>query len=76
MKVVIVHGKNTNPNEKWYPWLKKKVEEKNYECIAPILPNSDDPEIISWLNEIKKANPDGNHFNRTFSRRSCNFKMA
>lgn len=58
MNVVIVHGKDTNPREKWYPWLKKKVEEKGYECFVPALPNSDDPEASVWLNEIDKTNPD------------------
>jgi len=56
-KVIIIHGKNTNPSEKWYPWLKQKLEEKNTRCIAPKLPNPEDPNINDWINEIIKTKP-------------------
>ena len=55
-----MHGKNTNPNEKWYPWLKEQMNKNNIQFIAPILPNANDPEINEWVNELEKTNPNQN----------------
>ena len=59
-KVILMHGKDTNPSKKWYPWLKLKVKENNTFFIAPILPNPKDPEIDKWLYELDKTKPDEN----------------
>ena len=56
MNVIIVHGKNTTPSEKWYPWLVNEFEKRNISVIVPVLPNSEDPEASVWLNEISKSN--------------------
>ena len=60
MNVVLIHGKNTNPNNAWYPWLKKEVEKKGIEFITPELPNAEDPKADEWLREIDKTEPDEN----------------
>jgi len=57
MKVVLIHGKDTDPSKKWYPWLGKEVKKNGYDFIAPILPISSDPVIIDWLAEIDKTKP-------------------
>ncbi|MBT4277840.1 NUDIX domain-containing protein [Candidatus Falkowbacteria bacterium] len=56
--VILMHGKNTNPSEKWYPWLEKEISKFGVNFIAPILPNANDPEINEWINELGKTNPD------------------
>lgn len=60
LNVILIHGKDTNPNQKWYPWLKMKMNENNIDFIAPILPNANDPEINEWMEELKKSNPNNN----------------
>lgn len=60
MKVVFLHGKDKTPNDVWYPWLKKEVEKKGISFVAPNLPNTHDPILSEWLNEINKSNPDEN----------------
>ena len=58
MKVVLMHGKNTNPNEKWYPWFEKQIKKKGIEYIAPKLLNAKDPEIGDWMEQLEQTNPD------------------
>lgn len=59
-KVVLMHGKNTSPNEKWYPWFAKEIKKRGIEFIAPKLLEADDPEINAWMTELDKTNPDKN----------------
>ena len=58
MKIVLLHGKDTNPAEKWYPWLGTWAKNNGYEFFAPALPNSTDPNMAEWLAEIDRAQPD------------------
>jgi len=58
MKVVLIHGKDTDPSKKWYPWLKKEVEKKGIQFIVPRLPNFNNPILNEWLDEIDKTKPD------------------
>jgi len=58
MKIVLMHGKDTDPNQRWYPWLKKQVEKKGVDFIVPKLPNADTPKLEEWLEEINKTKPD------------------
>ncbi|MBN2197731.1 alpha/beta fold hydrolase [Candidatus Wolfebacteria bacterium] len=58
MKIVLIHGKNTDPNSNWYPWFGREVEKMGYEYIAPVMPSPADPIIKEWLAEIEKIKPD------------------
>lgn len=53
-----MHGKDTDPSQKWYPWFGEEVERMDYEFVAPVLPNASDPVIDEWLAELDKTNPD------------------
>lgn len=57
-KVILMHGKDTDPAGKWYPWFGSEVEKLGYESITPELPNSTDPDIEEWMNELDKAGVD------------------
>ncbi|MFQ5531383.1 MAG: class I tRNA ligase family protein, partial [Candidatus Nanoarchaeia archaeon] len=59
-KVVLMHGKDTNPDEKWYLWFGNEVKRKGIEYIAPVLPDSHDPEIGAWLKKLDETDPDEN----------------
>lgn len=58
MRVVLIHGKDTDPSQKWYPWFGKEVEKMGYEFCAPVLPKAADPVIDEWLVEVDKTEPD------------------
>jgi predicted alpha/beta hydrolase family esterase len=44
-KVIIVHGWDGAPTDEWYPWLRKELEARESEVIAPQLPNPSEPRI-------------------------------
>lgn len=56
--VILLHGLNTNPTEKWYPWLTKEVQQLGWQYSAPMLPHADDPQISEWKSELDKLQPD------------------
>ncbi len=60
MKVVLIHGKDTDPSQKWYPWFKREMEKRGIEIIAPVMPKPNDPVMSEWLQEIDKTRPDEN----------------
>jgi uncharacterized protein len=57
-KIILMHGKDTNPREKWYPWLEQVVNDLGVEYIAPILPQPENPVLSQWLDCLDKAQPD------------------
>lgn len=60
MKIILMHGKDTDPSQKWYPWFGEEIRRKGYKFIAPILPHADNPIMNEWLAELDKAEPDEN----------------
>lgn len=61
-RVFIVHGWEGNPNLHWIPWLKVELEKNGYKVIAPQMPNTMNPDFISWVGYLRKVveNPDKN----------------
>lgn len=57
-KVVLIHGKDTNLNQKWYPWLREEITKSGIEFIAPALPQAQDPVLAEWLEAISQTHPD------------------
>lgn len=54
-RVFIVHGWDGYPEEGWFPWLKKKLEEKEFEVFVPQLPQANEPRINKWVPALAKA---------------------
>ena len=64
-KLITVHGWGGAPeSEAWNPWLRKELESKDFEIIAPAMPNTDEPEINAWINKLKEevGTPDENTY--------------
>ena len=61
-RVFIIHGWEGHPEEGWIPWLKKELEKKNYEAVAPEMPETNFPKLSGWLPKLKQVagNPDEN----------------
>jgi len=57
MKIILIHGKDTDPTKKWYPWFAAEAEKLGYTFIAPFLPKAADPVMQEWLTEIDKTHP-------------------
>ena len=54
MNFFIIHGIYGNPEENWFPWLKKELENENYEVIVPKFPTPINQSLESWLRVISK----------------------
>ncbi len=48
-RVFIVHGWDGTPDEGWFPWLKQELEGRGFMVTAPVLPNSSEPRIHTWV---------------------------
>ncbi len=53
-RVFIIHGWGGNPNEGWFPWLKKELEKKQFVVSVPAMPTTDHPIINKWVPFLKK----------------------
>ncbi len=49
-RVFIIHRWEGYPEEGWYPWLKKELEQRGFEVFVPAMPNTDEPKIREWVN--------------------------
>ncbi len=48
-RVFIIHGWGRYPEEGWFPWLKKELENNGFEVQVPVMPNADEPKIEEWV---------------------------
>lgn len=51
-RVFIVHGWGGYPEENWFPWLKKELEDKGFEVFVPQLPDPGNPRIYNWVPKL------------------------
>ena len=63
-RAFIIHGWDGYPEEGWFPWLKKELENKEFEAIVPQMPDADAPEIGKWVQHLSNVvgTPDGQTF--------------
>lgn len=50
----MIHGAYGNPDENWFPWLKKELESRGHKVFAPIFPTPECQNLDSWLNKFKE----------------------
>mgnify|MGYP001569945392 CR=1 FL=1 len=54
-RVFLIHGWEGNPENAWFPWLKKELKARNFEVIVPEMPDTEKPEIKSWIKKLKET---------------------
>lgn len=54
-RVIIAHGWDGNPEEGWFPWLKRELEKKGFEVYVPALPEPERPRIDGWVAKIAES---------------------
>ena len=54
MNFVIIHGVYANPEENWFPWLKKELEAQGYEVMVPKFPTPIGQSPESWLRVLSE----------------------
>lgn len=50
----IFHGTAGYPEENWFPWLKKKLEEIDYTVIVPQFPTPENQTLDNWFKVFEK----------------------
>jgi hypothetical protein len=43
-RAVLLHGTDGNPQDQWFPWLRKQLEQSSYSIYAPSLPENHTPD--------------------------------
>lgn len=63
-RAFIIHGWGGNPEEGWFPWLKKELETKGFKVLIPAMPNTEEPKIETWVPFLSQlvGIPDPNTF--------------
>ena len=63
-RVFIIHGWEGFPEEGWFPWLKRELENRGFDVYVPQMPDAAYPRIKNWLPAIEKIvdNPDKNTY--------------
>ena len=51
--VIIIHGTEGYPEENWFPWLKKNLEERGYNVTVPQFPS---PPVVAAKNVKRSLN--------------------
>lgn len=46
---IIIHGTKGSPDENWFPWLKKSLEDDGHNVIVPTFPTPEDQDVDNWL---------------------------
>lgn len=54
-RAIIVHGWSGNPEEAWFPWLKRQLEGKGYSVEVPAMPDTDHPTITAWVSKLAEV---------------------
>jgi hypothetical protein len=53
-RAFIIHGWEGKPTEGWMPWLKKELEQRDWEVNAPQMPHPMLPKLEEWLSTINQ----------------------
>lgn len=61
-RAFIIHGWQGYPEEGWFPWLKKELEQRGWEVIVPAMPRPESPDIHAWVETLAQLveTPDTN----------------
>ncbi len=54
-RVIIVHGWYDSPEGSWFPWLKRKLEEKGFKVDVPAMPDTNIPKIDAWVKKLEET---------------------
>lgn len=53
-RVFIIHGWDGYPEEGWFPWLRKELENSGFNVQVPAMPNPGHPKIEEWVSCLSK----------------------
>ncbi len=51
-RVFVIHGWDGYPEEGWFPWLKRELEQRNFEVTVPAMPDPSTPQLDAWVEHL------------------------
>ncbi len=54
-RVFLVHGWDGNPENHWFPWLKRELGRYGFTVFALAMPNAAHPKVDEWIEALQKA---------------------
>ncbi|MDD5109861.1 MAG: alpha/beta fold hydrolase [Patescibacteria group bacterium] len=54
-RVIIVHGWSGYPEEGWFPWLKRELQQRGFTVDVPQLPKAATPNRKEWIAALTKV---------------------
>ena len=54
-RVFLIHGWGGSPDTDWHQWLKRELEKKYFEVEIPVMPDSLNPTISTWVSKLKEV---------------------
>ncbi|HLD02987.1 MAG TPA: alpha/beta hydrolase [Candidatus Nanoarchaeia archaeon] len=52
-RAIIIHGTESNPDQHWFPWLKKELEKLKIEVIVPKFPTPKGQNFDNWMSVMQ-----------------------
>lgn len=53
-RAFLIHGWEGYPEEGWRPWLRKKLEERDFKVFVPAMPDTSNPKMKTWVSYLDK----------------------
>ncbi len=54
-RVFVIHCWGGKPNTRWYPWLKRELEKRDFEVSVLAMPDTEHPRMNAWVKSLSKA---------------------
>jgi len=54
MRIVIIHGYNSGPDQNFHPWLVKELQNRGHKVLAPKLPREGEPDALVCIETLIK----------------------
>lgn len=51
-RAFIIHGWEGYPEEGWFPWLKRELEQRNFGVMVPAMPDPATPQLDAWVGHL------------------------
>jgi len=61
-RAFIIHGWDGYPEEGWFPWMKRELEQRGFVVEVPSMPHPSEPTIDDWVDRVASlvGEPDEN----------------
>ena len=53
-RAFIIHGWGSGPDKDWIPWMTSALNNKGYETVVPLMPDTEIPKINPWVSKLSQ----------------------